>query len=138
MVGGIVWLKFELLLDIMPVLYTYELKMDQTNSNREKSNNIDFVDAHGQLHVTLWSLVGYGRLSCSSKPLCMPSLPASMKRILSKTAKKKRQHCFSHYKSTGIFSDTQGQLTLESVVRSGRIMNSSDLSGKSSLHVRIR
>ena len=35
-VGTPVWLKFELLLDIMHVLYTYEFKMDQINSNREK------------------------------------------------------------------------------------------------------
>ena len=35
MVGGPVWLKFEVL-DIMHVLYTYEFKMDQINSNREK------------------------------------------------------------------------------------------------------
>ena len=30
---------------------------------------------------------------------------------------------FSHYNSMGIFPDTQGQLTLQSIVRSGRISN---------------
>ena len=40
---------------------------------------------------------------------------------------------FSHYKSMGIFSDAQGQLTLQSLVRSGRISNSSDILWMSSL-----
>ena len=34
---------------------------------------------------------------------------------------------FSHYKSMGIFPDAQGQLTLQSLVRSGRISNSSEM-----------
>ena len=38
--------------------------------------------------------------------------------------KKKWQHGFPHHKSMGIFSDAQGQLTLQSVVGSGRISNS--------------
>ena len=33
---GQMWSKFELLLDIMHVLYTYKFKMNQINSNREK------------------------------------------------------------------------------------------------------
>ena len=36
------------------------------------------------------------------------------------------QH-FSHYKSMGIFPDAQGQLTPQSLVRSGRISNSSGM-----------
>ena len=32
---------------------------------------------------------------------------------------------FSHYKSMGIFADAQGQLTLQSMVGSGQISNSS-------------
>ena len=34
---------------------------------------------------------------------------------------------FSHYKSMGIFSDAQGQLTPQSFVRSGRISNSFEM-----------
>ena len=34
---------------------------------------------------------------------------------------------FSHYKSMGIFQDPQGQLTPQSLVRSGRISNSSEM-----------
>ena len=36
---------------------------------------------------------------------------------------------FSHYKSMGIFPDAQGQLTLQSLVLSGRISNSSEIMG---------
>ena len=79
MVGGPVWLKFELLLDIMHVLYTYEFKMDQINSNPEKVATWIFLDAQGQL--TPWSVVRSGRILNSFKLLRMPSLPANMKRI---------------------------------------------------------
>ena len=34
---------------------------------------------------------------------------------------------FSHYKSMGIFTDAQGQLTPQSLVRSGRISNSYEM-----------
>ena len=46
---------------------------------------------------------------------------------LIKTAGKKWQQSFLHYKSMGIFSDAQGQLTPQSVVGSGRTSNSSKL-----------
>ena len=60
----------------------------------------------------------------SSKLLSISSLPASMKRIRSKTAEKMWWRSFPHYKSMGIFSNAQGQLTPLSVVRSGRISTS--------------
>ena len=40
---------------------------------------------------------------------------------------------FSHYKSMEIFSDAQGQLTPQSLVRSGRISNSFEMLQMSSL-----
>ena len=40
---------------------------------------------------------------------------------------------FSHYKSMGIFPDAQGQLTPQSLIRSGRISNSSEMLWMSSL-----
>ena len=40
---------------------------------------------------------------------------------------------FSNYKSMGIFPDAQGQLTPQSLVRSGRISNSSEMLWMSSL-----
>ena len=42
----------------------------------------------------MWSVVGSGRRSNSSKLLCMLSLPVSMKRIPSRTTEKKWQHRF--------------------------------------------
>ena len=46
------------------------------------------------------------------------------------------QH-FSHYKCIGIFSDTQGQLTPQSVVKSGRILNTSEILWLSLLPIRM-
>ena len=43
------------------------------------------------------SVVGSGRISNSSKLLCMSSLPVSMKRIPSRTTEKKGQHRFLNY-----------------------------------------
>ena len=40
---------------------------------------------------------------------------------------------FSHYKSMGVFPDAQGQLTPQSLVRSGRILNLSKMLWMSSL-----
>ena len=68
----------------------------------------------------------------------MSSLPASMKRIRSKTAEKMWWRSFPHYKSMGIFSNAQGQLTLLSVVGSGRISNSCKLLCMSSLPASIK
>ena len=56
-------------------------KMDLINTKREKEGH-RFLDAQEQL--TLWSLIGSGRILNSSKLLCMSSLPASMKGILSR------------------------------------------------------
>ena len=73
-------------------------------------------------------MVRSSRISNLSKLSFMLSLPASMKRIRSRTVEKKWRHRFSHYKPMEIFSDVQGQLTLQSVVRSGRNSNLSELS----------
>ena len=48
-------------------------------------------------------MVRSGRNSNSSKILCMSLLPASMKRIRSKTTEKRWRHRFPHYKSMGAF-----------------------------------
>ena len=56
----------------------------------------------------------------------MSSIPARMKKIQLKMKALDCSQDFSHYKSMGIFSDAQGQLTRQSLVRSGRISNSSD------------
>ena len=57
----------------------------------------------------------------------MSSLPARMRLIKSRMKELECSQDFSHYKSIGIFPDAQGQLTQQSLVRSGRISNSSDV-----------
>ena len=76
--------EIDLLLDIIHVLNTYKSKMDQINSNREKVANIDFLDAQGQ--PSLWAVVGSDQISNSSKLLCIPTLPARMKKDLIKNS----------------------------------------------------
>ena len=48
-VGGQIWLKFELIQDIMHVLITCKFEKDRINSNGEKSGDVGFLDAEGQL-----------------------------------------------------------------------------------------
>ena len=82
----------------------------------------NFSDAQGQ--ITLVSVSG--RNLNSSKLSCMSSLPARMRMIDSKMKALEWSH-FSHYKSMGMFQIAQGQLTPQSLVRSGRISNSSEI-----------
>ena len=62
--------------------------------------------------------------SNSSKLSCMSSLPARMKKIQLKMKALECSQDFSHYKSMGIFPGAQGQLTLQSMVGSCRILKS--------------
>ena len=55
----------------------------------------------------------------------MSSIPASMKKIQLKMKALECSQDFSHCKSMGIFPDAQEQLTLQSIVGSGQISNSS-------------
>ena len=64
-----------------------------------------------------------GRNLNSSKLLCMSLLSARMKMIQSKMKALEWSQHFSHYKSMGISPDAQGQLTPQSLIRSGRISN---------------
>ena len=91
---------------------------------------INFSDAQGQ--ITLELVVVSGRNLNSSKFSCMSFLPARM-RIKSKMKELECSQDFSHYKSMGIFSDAQGQLTPQSLVRSGQISNTSEILWMSSL-----
>ena len=86
---------------------------------------VNFSDAQGQ--ITLESVVVSGRNLNSSKLSCMSSLPARMRMIDSKMKELECSQDFSHYKSMGIFPDAQGQQTPQSLVRSGRIWNSSEM-----------
>ena len=92
---------------------------------------VNVSDAQGQ--ITLESVVVSGRNLNSSKLSCMSSLPARMRMIESKMKELECSQDYSHYKSMGIFPDTQGQLTPQSLVRSGRISNSFEMIYVSSL-----
>ena len=85
----------------------------------------NFSDAQGQITLVLVSVSGHNLNS--SKPSCMSSLPVRMRMIDLKMKALECSQDFSHYKSMGIFPDTQGQLTPQSLVRSGRISNSSEM-----------
>ena len=87
---------------------------------------IDFSDAQG--HITLELVVVSGQNLNSSKLSRMSSLPAKMKMIQSKMKELEWSQHFSHYKSMQIFPDSQGQLTTQSLLRSGLISNSSEMS----------
>ena len=86
---------------------------------------IHFSDAHGQ--ITLKSVVVSGGNLNSSKLSCMSSLPAKMRMIESKMKELECSQDYSHYKSMVFFPDPQGQLTQQSLVRSGRFSNSSQM-----------
>ena len=83
---------------------------------------INFSDAQGQ--ITLELVAVSGRNLHSSKLSCMSSLPARMRMIDLKMKELDCSQDFSHYKSMGIFPDAQGQLTPQSLVRSGGISKS--------------
>ena len=82
---------------------------------------INFSDAQGQINLELVAVSG--RNLNLSKLLCMSSLPARMRMIDTKMKELECSQAFSHYKSMGIFPGTQGQLTTQSLVRSGPISN---------------
>ena len=85
----------------------------------------NFSDAQGQ--ITMELVVVSGRNLNSFKLSCMSLLPARMRMVESKMKELKCSQDISHYKSMGIFPDAKGQLTLQSLVRSGRISNSSEM-----------
>ena len=86
---------------------------------------VNFSDTQGK--ITLESVVVSGRNLNSSKLSCMSSLPARMRLIESKMKELDCSQYFSHYNLMGIFPDAQGQLTGQSLVRSGRISNSFEM-----------
>ena len=67
--------------------------------------------------------MGSGQNSNSFMLLWLFLLPARMKKIHLRMKPLEWSHHFSHYKSMGIFPDTQGQLTLQSLVGSCQISN---------------
>ena len=86
---------------------------------------INLLDAQGQITLDLVKVSD--RNVNSPKLSCMFSFPARMRMIESKMKELDCSQDFTHYKSMGIFPDAQGQLTPQSLVRSGRISNSSEM-----------
>ena len=86
---------------------------------------INFSNAQGQITLML-AVVSSQNLS-SSELSCMSSLPARMRMIDSKNEELECSQDFSNHKSMGILPDGQGQLTPQSLVRSGRISNSFEM-----------
>ena len=119
----------------------YNIKVDLVNDNVYTkfglNQSIRFQDIEQKLksdvnqgQITLLQIC---RNSNSSKLSCMSSLPARMRLIKSKMKELECSQDYSHYKSMGIFLDSQGQLTPQSLVRSGRISNSFKILWMSSL-----
>ena len=114
---GPIWPNFELVRDVMDVLITCQYEEDLIKNIDARvftTLYINFSDAQGQ--ITPQSLVRSGRISKSSEMLWMSPLPASMKKIRSKMKELECSQDFSHYKSMGIFPDSQAQLTQQSLV----------------------
>ena len=110
----------------MDVLVTCKYEEDPIKNEGARVDTTlysNFSDVRGQLVLVSVS----GRNLNSSKLSCMSSLPARMRMIDSKMKELECSQDFSHYKSMGIFPDPQGQLTPQSLVRSGRISNSSEM-----------
>ena len=97
---------------------------------------INFSDMQGQITLVVAGV--FGRNLNSSKLSCMSSLPARMRLIKSKMKEQECSQDFCHYESMGIFPDSQGQLTPQSLVRSGRNSNSSEMLWMSSLPVSMK
>ena len=112
----------------MDVLVTCKYKEDPIKNEGARVDtplNSNFSDVQGQITLVLVSVSG--RNLNSSKLSCMSSLHARMRMIESKIKELECSQDFSHYKSMGIFPDAQGQLTPQSLVRSGRISYSSEM-----------
>ena len=112
----------------MDVLFTCKYEEDPIKNEGARVDTTlynNFSDAQRQITLVLVSVSG--RNLNSSKLSCMSSLPARMRMIESKMKELECSQDFSHHKSMGIFPDAQGLLTLQSLVQSGRISNSSKM-----------
>ena len=125
---GPIWPNFELVRGVMDVLVTCKNEEDPIKNEGARVETTlysNFSDAQGQITLVLVSVSGQNLNS--SKLSCMSLLPARIWMIDSKMKELESSQDFSHYKSLGIFPDAQGQLTPQSLVRSGRISNSSEM-----------
>ena len=123
-VGGPIRRKFELVRALMHVIVTckYEKEWMKKQLRKVETPFFTIITLSVTIETSGWIWPNFELILA----LMYVSLPGSMKRIRSRTAEKKWRHCFSHYKPMGIFSDVQGQLTPQSVVRAGQNSNSSE------------
>ena len=137
-VHGQIWSNFELVQDLMVVLITCKNEEDPIKNEGASVRNIiqHFSDAQGQ--ITLEMVVVSGLNLNSFKHSCMSLLLERMKMIESKMKELECSQDFSHYKTIGTFPASQGQLTLQSLIRSGRISNSSKTLRLSSLPAKMK
>ena len=101
----------------MGVLVAYKNEEDPIKNKDAREVTtlfIDFSDTQGQL--TLKSVMESSRNSNLSKLLWLTLLPERMKKIHWKMKALEWSQRYSHYKSMGIFPNTQGQLTHKSFV----------------------
>ena len=119
--------------DVIDVLVTCKYEEDPIKNEgaRVLTLNIIFSDAQGQ--ITLKLVVVSCRNLDSFKLQYMSFLPARIRMIETKMKGLECSQDYSHYKSMGIFPDDQGQLTPQSLIRSGRISNLSEILWMSSL-----
>ena len=103
------------------------------------------VNFHKQRATTTESMAWYGPLSNLKEDIMVLNnvtrfhkILKRMRKIYPKMTELEWSQYFSHYKSMGIFPDTQGQLTHKSQVRSCRISDPSKMLWLSSLFARIK
>ena len=99
---------------------------------------IHFSNAQGQLTQYMYLDMGSGRNSNSFKLSWLSLLPARKNKIQSKMKALECSQHFSHCKSMVIFSDVQGQLTLQTLIQFCRVSNPSKLLLLSVLPARIK
>ena len=125
---GPIRLNFKLSPDLIVVLITSKNEEDPIKNEGARvftTLYINFSDTQGQ--KTPESVVVSGRNLNSSKLSCMSWSPARMKMIQSKMKGLEWSQHFFPLQAYGEFPDAQGQLTLQFLVRSGRISNSLDM-----------
>ena len=120
--------NFKSIRDFMGVLVAYKNEEDPIKNKDARVVTtlfIDFSDTQGQL--TLKSVMESSRNSNPSKLLRLTLLPERMKKIHLKMKALEWSQRYSHYKSMGIFPNTQGQLTHKSFVGYCPISNTSKI-----------
>ena len=113
-----IWQEFKLLRALMHVIINYKYKKDRIKKTAEKKWQGNTVFSFITLPVAMGTS---GRIWLNFKliqAIMYVIVTCKYEMDPNKNSQEKWQHRFSHYKSIGIFSDAQGQLTPHSVVRS--------------------